>query len=94
MTQNEIVQAEETLDPDDWEALRALGHQMVDGMLDSLRDIRQQPVWKPLGEELKEAFRAPLPRQGIGAEPDLRRSMWKLYSTARWAISTRASGAG
>jgi len=68
MTQKEIVQIEESLDPEDWEALRALGHRMVDELLEMQRDIRQQPVWKPLDEELKEAFQAPLPRQGEGAE--------------------------
>jgi len=68
MTHQEIIQIEESLDPDDWEALRALGHQMVDEMLEKLRDIRQKPVWKPLDEPLKQAMRAPLPRQGEGAE--------------------------
>ena len=68
MTHQEIVQIEESLDPEDWEALRALGHQMVDEMLEKLRDIRQEPVWKPLGQPLKQALQAPLPRQGQGAE--------------------------
>jgi aromatic-L-amino-acid decarboxylase len=68
MTHQEILQIEESLDPKDWEALRALGHQMVDEMLEKLREIRQEPVWKPLDEPLKQALRAPLPRQGEGAE--------------------------
>ena len=37
---------EETLDPADWESLRALGHRMVDDALDWLRDVRERPVWQ------------------------------------------------
>ena len=31
---------EETLDPEDWEAVRTLGHRMVDDTLDYLRTVR------------------------------------------------------
>lgn len=68
MTHREIVQIEESLDPEDWEALRALGHRMVDDLLEMQREIRHAPVWKPLDDGLKAAFQAPLPRQGEGAE--------------------------
>lgn len=54
---------EETLDPADWEAMRALGHRMVDVMLDYLRDVRERPVWQPTPEPTKAHLRQPLPRQ-------------------------------
>ena len=55
------------LDPDDWEGFRALGHQMLDDMLDHLRDLRSEPVWRPLPDEVRASLRAPLDVQG--AEP-------------------------
>src|SRR5688572_24516876 len=55
---------EESLDPADWDALRALGHRMVDDMLDYLRDVRERPVWQPIPEELKARLRTALPREG------------------------------
>ena len=36
--------AEESLDPEDWDELRALGHRMVDDLLDYLRTVRERPV--------------------------------------------------
>jgi hypothetical protein len=35
----ETVSKEESLDPEDWEALRALGHRMVDDMMIYLETI-------------------------------------------------------
>jgi aromatic-L-amino-acid decarboxylase len=59
---------EETLDPQDWSALRALGHQMVDDMLSYLENIREQPSWQPLPEKVKASFSEPLPLEPQGAE--------------------------
>jgi aromatic-L-amino-acid decarboxylase len=44
---------EETLDPKDWEEMRAIGHLMMDDMIDYLKDIKDKPVWKPIPEETK-----------------------------------------
>ena len=52
---------EETLDPDDWDALRALGHQMLDDMFDGLSTVRDRAVWKPMPEAVKRGLREPLP---------------------------------
>ena len=35
-----------TLDPDDWEQVRALGHVMLDDMIDYVRDVRERPAWQ------------------------------------------------
>ncbi|HJP58240.1 MAG TPA: pyridoxal-dependent decarboxylase [Gemmatimonadales bacterium] len=53
---------EETLDPADWESLRALGHRMVDDALDWLRDVRERPVWQPIPDAVRASFQAPAPR--------------------------------
>jgi hypothetical protein len=44
---------EETLDPKDWEAMRALGHRMVDDMMTYLETVRQRHVWQPIPEKVK-----------------------------------------
>ena len=50
-----------TLDPEDWENLKALGHEMLDDMLDHLRDIKKQPVWQQIPNEVKLRFKKPVP---------------------------------
>ncbi len=52
---------EETLDPQDWDAMRALGRRMVDDMLGWLEDTREREVWQPVPAEVKEHFRRPPP---------------------------------
>jgi len=50
-----------SLDPADWQALRAQGHRMLDDMFDYLEHLRQRPVWQPIPETARAVFRAPLP---------------------------------
>ncbi len=52
--------SEADLDPADWESLRAIGHRMLDDMIDHLRDLRAEPVWRPLPDSIRETLRAPL----------------------------------
>jgi len=54
---------EPNLDPEDWEALRANAHGMLDDMLDYIAQIRQRPVWQPIPDEVRAHFRAALPQQ-------------------------------
>lgn len=58
---------EPTLDPDNWEELRALGHRMVDDMVAYLASVRERPVWQPTSDEARAAFAEPVPRVGSGA---------------------------
>ncbi|MBB3221595.1 pyridoxal phosphate-dependent decarboxylase family protein [Pseudoduganella umbonata] len=53
-----------SLDPDDWAALRAQGHRMLDDMFDYLEQLRERPVWQPAPAEVRARFQAPLPRAG------------------------------
>ena len=53
----------DSLDPADWSDLRALGHRMIDDMFDHLQTLRDRPVWQPMPDHLREAFRHPLPRR-------------------------------
>lgn len=58
----------ETLDPDDWSAMRALGHRIMDEAIDHLAGLRDRPVWQDMPPEVRAAFAGGLPREGIGAE--------------------------
>ena len=59
---------EETLDPQDWDELRALGHRMVDDMLTYLQTVRDRPVWQPIPNDVKEQLHQPLPAEPQGAD--------------------------
>ena len=39
----------QTLDPADWQSMRALGHRMVDDMMEYLETLRDRPVWQRRG---------------------------------------------
>ena len=67
MPPKEALPREETLDPQDWDAMRLLGHRMVDDMMDYLRTIRDRPVWQPIPSEVRSRFKEPLPHQPQGA---------------------------
>jgi len=54
---------EESLDPRDWQAMRKLGHRMVDDMLDYLLSIADGPVWQHAPDHVKAHFATPLPEQ-------------------------------
>ncbi len=58
---------EETLDPEDWESLRELGHRMVDDVVAYHRDVADRPAWRPVPESTRRVLRQPLPREGEGA---------------------------
>jgi len=52
------------LDPQDWEALRQIGHQMVNDMLLYLQTVRERPTWQPIPDDTRAQFEAPLPEDG------------------------------
>ncbi|MBO0935687.1 aminotransferase class V-fold PLP-dependent enzyme [Fibrella sp. HMF5335] len=57
-----------SLDPDNWNDLRALGHRMVDDMFDYLQQIGEQPAWKAPTDDVKAHLAQPLPLEGQPAE--------------------------
>ena len=63
------AEADVSLDPQDWEAFRALAHRMVDDSLDQLTTLRDRPPWTPPPAEVAAALSGePLPRTPQGAE--------------------------
>ena len=60
--------AERSLDPEDWEQIRRLGHRAWDDMVDYLATVRERPVWQPIPERSKAVFSEPVPRAPSAAE--------------------------
>ncbi len=52
---------EKTLDPADWQAMRALGHRMVDDMIEYLETLRDRPVWQRVLDRVHERFDSQVP---------------------------------
>lgn len=67
MSQKEPI-PDQSLDPKDWEAMRALGHQMVDDLIDYWVGIREQKIWRPIPDEVKQVFDLPIPEEGQSPE--------------------------
>jgi hypothetical protein len=80
---------EENLDPQDWENLRRLGHQMLDDALDTLETVRERPVWHPFGRG--DAF---LDQPHRGSEGTWASRISALCPAASHGRITRAFGAG
>ena len=57
------TEASETLDPKNWDDIRALGHRMLDDMIDYVANIRDRPVWQPIPDEVRARFRVALPHR-------------------------------
>lgn len=55
------IPPKDTLDPADWQALRAQGHRMLDDIIDYVANLRQRPVWQPIPQEKRDVFTEPLP---------------------------------
>ena len=58
----------ETLDPENWDDMRALAHRMVDDAITYLETVRERPVWQPVPEEVAARFEEPAPREPEGAD--------------------------
>lgn len=61
MKEQTDVGAEETLDPEDWESMRTLGHHILDDMLNYLKTVRDRPVWQHAPQDVKAYFEGSLP---------------------------------
>ena len=59
----ENTQPYETLDPENWEEMRALAHRMVDDAITYLETVRERPVWQPIPEEVTTRFKEKVPHE-------------------------------
>ncbi len=58
-------QAEETLDPKDWNDVHQIGHRMLDDVIDHLKNIRNKKVWQPLPPSVHQFYKTPLNEEPI-----------------------------
>ncbi|HBQ37341.1 MAG TPA: cytochrome D ubiquinol oxidase subunit I, partial [Rhodobacteraceae bacterium] len=56
----------DSLDPKDFKTLRLAAHKMLNAALDKMEQASDGPVWHPLPDQMKQALKTPLPRQGCG----------------------------
>jgi len=66
--EHDFATPEEGLDPQDWGAMRQLGHKMIDDVFDYLQDVRERPVWQPIPEEIKTNLTGPIPQEPSSPE--------------------------
>jgi glutamate/tyrosine decarboxylase-like PLP-dependent enzyme len=57
-----------SLDPRDWQAFRALGHTLLDEMLDHMEGARERAAWRPLPDGARAALREPVPMEPQGEQ--------------------------
>ncbi|MBD3206598.1 amino acid decarboxylase [Candidatus Bathyarchaeota archaeon] len=57
----------ETLDPEDWDKMKTLGHRMLEDTMEYLRHIRDQPFMFPTEQSMKTLL-TPLTEKGEGEE--------------------------
>jgi aromatic-L-amino-acid/L-tryptophan decarboxylase len=58
---------EETLDPEDWAAFRALSHRIMDEAVTYIQTVRERAAWTSPPPDVRARLRAPLPLTGEGA---------------------------
>ena len=68
MTDPQNNQPEESLDPEDWTAARALAHRIVDDAIHHLSHVRERPVWQEMPADVRAAYLTPVPDQPASLE--------------------------
>lgn len=68
MNESRKARKEETLDPQEWQSIRELGHKIIDDMFDFLAGVRERKVWQPVPEDVREQFNQPLPEEPQGID--------------------------
>jgi aromatic-L-amino-acid decarboxylase len=51
------------LDPEDWEALRSLGHRAMDDLIAFWSTLGETPAWRPMPEDVLERLASPVPER-------------------------------
>jgi aromatic-L-amino-acid decarboxylase len=63
-----ISENDETLDPENWDAMRALAHRMVDDAMAYIETVGERPVWQPIPGEVAAHFGSSVPHDPAGAD--------------------------
>lgn len=59
---------ERSLDPDNWDEIRELGHRAVDDMVEYLATVGERPAWQPVPSEARQLFRQSVPRHATSRQ--------------------------
>jgi len=57
-----------TLDPENWDQIKKIGHQMLDDMFAHFETLRDQPVWQQIPSEAKKSIDQDVPMDGTPIE--------------------------
>ena len=63
---------QESLDPENWDDMRALAHRMVDDAITYLQTVGERPVWQPVPDAVVAHFDSAAPQQPGGADATYR----------------------
>lgn len=63
-----MIRKEETLDPEDWDAMKQLARQMAEDMISYQQNIRDRPIIFPKPDELLDYFKQSAPEDPLGPE--------------------------
>jgi len=58
-----VTKPEIGLDPENWNDIKTLGYQIIDDMVDYLKNVGDRKPWSPIPLEVKEEFKKPIPQQ-------------------------------
>src|SRR6266540_3850578 len=83
----------ETLDPKNWEEMRALAHRMVDDAITYLETIRERPVWQPIPEDISARFEEQAPHEPSGADAAYQEFLETIFPYPM-GVLTHAFGVG
>ncbi len=85
-------QTYETLDPENWDGMRALAHRMVDDAITYLETVRERPVWQPMPKEITGHFDEPVPHEPAGAEAAYKEFLETIFPYPMGTIHPRFWG--
>ena len=63
---------QESLDPENWDDMRALAHRMADDAITYLQTVGERPVWQPVPDSVAAHFDSAAPQQPGGADATYR----------------------
>jgi len=70
----------ETLDPENWDEMRALAYRMVDDAITYLETVGERPVWQAVPDEVAARFDVPAPSKPAGAQAVYQEFLKNVFS--------------
>ena len=81
----DLLTRERSLDPESWDAMRALGHRMIDDVMTYLASIGDRPVWQ---KPTASAMKAPKNPQAYTARQKMNAMIKTMIATATHTPAT------